>query len=76
MEQHDDLNSYNMASNLQLHEIKPVDKGMSFGALLEKFYLNSEAAKAAGQLAESEEPTIARSFIDESKVKKQILNRF
>ena len=50
MAEKDDQLNKSASPSVQLHEIKPVAEGMSFGALLDKFYLTMEAAN--GPLAE------------------------
>lgn len=44
MGEQDEIQEQSMASNVQMHEITPIAEGMSFGALLDKFYMSIEAA--------------------------------
>lgn len=47
---------------VQLLEISPVPDGMSFGALLEKFYLKTEAADNSPE-ALSKDAAVAQDFV-------------
>ena len=53
-------------NGVQLHEIKPAAEGMSFGALLDKFYMNSELSKST---TENGAGIKAQDFIDGAKAK-------
>jgi hypothetical protein len=65
MDEKDEMLNKSTATNVQLHEIKPVAEGMSFGALLDKFYLNSDAAKSIDAYKGAE--VIAQDFINANK---------
>lgn len=67
MNEQDQLHHKSTATNVQLHEIKPVAEGMTFGALLDKFYMNSELGKDMAKAEKNSEPK-AQDFVD--KVKK------
>jgi hypothetical protein len=64
-EQDEILSDQPVASNVQLHEIKPVAEGMSFGALLDKFYMSIEAADTTAKAVDS--ATQSQDFIKGAK---------
>ncbi len=66
MSDQDKTSSNSTINGVQLHEITPAAEGMSFGALLDKFYMNSELSKG---IAENSAVTKAQDFIDGTKVK-------
>ena len=53
--------------NIQVHEIQPTSEGMSFGDLLEKFYLNSEMKKADDALKAGTNGVAGKAFGDVKK---------
>jgi hypothetical protein len=63
MDEQDGLQEQPIATNVQLHAITPMAEGMSFGALLDKFYLSIEAATASGK----EKDSTAQDFINTVK---------
>jgi hypothetical protein len=71
MEEKDDLLNHSDASNVQVHEIVPAADGMSFGALLEKFYSETEPEKKAGSANGKDIEIAAQNLVDISKNNKK-----
>lgn len=65
MEEKDDLMNHSNASNVQIHQIIPAAEGLSFGALLEKFYLETEPESTGGKTKDIE--ITAQNLVDISK---------
>lgn len=77
MDEQDKTIQTSKASNVQLLEIKPAPKGMSFSAQLEKFYLNSEILNndaATVAKANSNSVTNAQDLVKGGAVKKEAKN--
>jgi hypothetical protein len=66
MDGQDELYKKSTATKVQMHEIKPASEGMSFGALLDKFYMNSELGKEIAD-DEKDQDTAAKDFVDSNK---------
>jgi hypothetical protein len=71
MEEMDDLLNHSNASNVQVHEIVPAAGGMSFGALLEKFYSDAEPEKESGNGNGKDIEIAAQNLVDISKSNKK-----
>jgi hypothetical protein len=67
MEEKEDLMNHSNASNVQVHEIVPAAEGMSFGALLEKFYMETEDDKKAASGTTKDIEIGAQNLVDISK---------
>ncbi len=63
MEEKQGLSNKPAPINIQVHEIQPTSEGMSFGDLLEKFYLNSELKKAEDATQSGVSGIVAKPFV-------------
>lgn len=63
MDEQDELLNKSTATNVQMHELKPAAEGLSFGALLDKFYMSFEATKHSSDNS----VTKAQDFISKGK---------
>jgi hypothetical protein len=71
MNEHETAFGDNEKSNVQMHEIKPSSESMTFGALLDKFYLTSELGKDMAKAYEQSIETKAQDIISNAlKIKK------
>ena len=75
MDEQDKILNESAAEGIQMHEIKPTTEGMSFGALLDKFYLNSVLMKGIEESAEKGSETKAQDFVTTTKTKASNRNK-